>query len=404
MNLLPFWSLSGEARELGLVVGVLIGFGFGFVLERAGFGRATKLAGQFYGTDMTVLKVMFGAIVTAMLGTVVLSGLGLMDLRAVADFATSSTFLWPMIIGGFALGVGFIVSGYCPGTSMVAMASGKWDGLMAVVGVIVGQVAWTSIEHLPAVARLQNGSDLGHVYLYDLLHLPPKVGPAVVALAVSAMAIGAFLGAQKIQEIVRRMVALPADTGSPSTARLVFAGFAAFAVVGLATVAVPTGSAASQKQAGALTPLQLARRVLDEPWKVRVIDVRPMAECAASRVPGAECVPAADLAKLGLADANGARELILVGGAGATAVPAAAAAYPGRIAMLAGGFPAWASFALTAPEVPAPGAGPEALENYRLRAGIAAAMTGVKAAPPPPVPVGDPGAPKKKSGGGGCGG
>ena len=52
-----------------------------------------------------------GAIVTAMLGTVVLSGLGLMDLRAVADYATSSTFLWPMIVGGFVLGIGFIVVG-----------------------------------------------------------------------------------------------------------------------------------------------------------------------------------------------------------------------------------------------------------------------------------------------------
>ena len=404
MNLLPFWSLSGEAREIGLVVGVLIGFGFGFVLERAGFGRATKLAGQFYGTDMTVLKVMFGAIVTAMLGTVVLSGLGLMDLRAVADYATSSTFLWPMIIGGFALGVGFIVSGYCPGTSMVAMASGKWDGLMAVVGVIVGQVAWTSIEHFPAVARLQNASDLGHVYIYDLLGLPAKVGPAVVALAVAAMAIGAFLGAQKIQDLVRSKGALPAEASSPSTTRMVFAGFAAFAVVGLATMAIPTGSAASQKPVEAISPMQLARRVLDQPWKVRVVDVRPMAECAAARVPGSECVPAADLGKLGLADANGARELVIVGAAGLGAVPPAAAAYPGRLALLAGGFPAWSAFALTPPEPPAPGAGPEALETYRLRAGIAAAMTGVKAAPPPPVPVGDGGAPKKKAGGGGCGG
>ncbi|HET8725733.1 MAG TPA: DUF6691 family protein [Anaeromyxobacteraceae bacterium] len=404
MNPLPLWSLSGEARELGLVVGVLVGFGFGFVLERAGFGRAPKLAGQFYGTDMTVLKVMFGAIVTAMLGTVLLSGLGVIDLRAVADHATSSTFLWPMIVGGFALGVGFIVSGYCPGTSMVAMASGKWDGLMTVLGVVVGQVAWTGIEHVPAIAKLQNASDMGHVYLYDLLHLPPKVGPAVVALAVSAMAIGAFLGAQKIEQLVRAKDGLPSNATPVSTTRMVFAGFAAFAVVGLATIAIPVGTAASARQVETITPMQLARRVLDQPWKVRVLDVRPMAACAASRVPGAECVPAADLGKLGLADANGARELVVVGPAGMPTVPDAVKAYPGRVAVLDGGFPAWEAFALKAPEAPAPGASPEAIETYRLRAGIASAMTGVKAAPPPPVPAGDAGAPRKKGGGGGCGG
>jgi hypothetical protein len=403
MNLLPFWSLSGEARELGLVVGVLIGFGFGFVLERAGFGRATKLAAQFYGSDMTVLKVMFGAIVTAMLGTVVLSGLGIMDLRAVADYATSSTFLWPMILGGFVLGVGFIVSGYCPGTSMVAMASGKWDGLMTVIGVIVGQVAWTSVEHLPAIARFQNSSDLGHLYLYDLLHLPPKVGPAVIALAVAAMAIGAFLGAQKIEQVVRAKGELPAGPGKTSTMRLVFAGFAAFAVVGLATVALPTGTRAGAVAPASLSPMDLARKVIDEPWKVRVVDVRPMADCAARRVPGAECVPLADLQKLGLADANGARELVLVGGADLAAVPPAAAAYPGRVALLEGGFPAWQAFALESPPPPAADASPREREAFRLRAGLAAAMTGVKAAPPPPMPAGD-AAPRKKGGGGGCGG
>jgi hypothetical protein len=287
---------------------------------------------------------------------------------------------------------------------MVAMASGKWDGLMTVVGVIVGQVGWTAIEHLPSISRLQNSSDLGHLYLYDLLGLPPKVGPAVIALAVAAMAIGAFLGAQKISDLVRRKDALPAEASSPSTRRLVFAGFVAFAVVGLATMAIPTGSSAGQKPVESLTPMKLAGKVLDQPWKVRVVDVRPMAECAAARVPGSECVPAADLGKLGLADANGTRDLVVVGGPGLDALPAPATGYPGRVALLAGGFPAWAAFALTPPEPPAPGAGPEALELYRLRSGIAAAMTGVKAAPPPPVPTGEGGGPKKKGGGGGCGG
>jgi rhodanese-related sulfurtransferase len=299
--------------------------------------------------------------------------------------------------------VGFIVSGYCPGTSMVAMASGKWDGLMTVIGVVVGQVAWTSIEHFPAISRLQNASDLGHLYLYDLLHLPPKVGPAVVALAVAAMAIGAFLGAQKIESLVRRKDDLPAAPGRPATMRAVFAGFAAFAVVGLVTVALPTGTAAKATAPERIGPMALARKVIDEPWKVRVVDVRPVADCAAGRVPGSECVPVADLKKLALADSNGARELVLVGGADLDAVPPAAAAYPGRVAILEGGFPAWQAFALQAPPPLPADASLADREAFRVRAGLAAAMTGVKAAPPPPMPTGD-AAPRKKGGGGGCGG
>ncbi|HEY7723838.1 MAG TPA: DUF6691 family protein [Anaeromyxobacteraceae bacterium] len=399
MSTFPFWSLAAERRELGLVVGVLVGIAFGFVLERAGFGRAQKLMGQFYGSDMTVLKVMFGAVVTAILGSVVLSGAGHLDLRAVADHATSETFLWPMIAAGLALGAGFVVSGYCPGTSVVAMASGKADGLLTVVGVVLGQVAWTAVETAPAIARFQSSGNLGHVYLHELLGLPPRVGPAMVALAVVAVAIGAFLGAEKIERI------LGAPRGAParSPARLVFVGFAAFALAGLGLGLVPLGTSARPARPAAIPPLELARRVLDEPWKVRVVDLRPMADCAARRVPGAECVPAAELARLRLADANGVRDLVLVGGAELGEVPAAAAGYPGKVALLEGGFPAWEAFALRAPGPPAPGAAPAELESHRLRTGIAAALTGVKAAPPPPVAAGE--APVQgKRGGGGCGG
>jgi hypothetical protein len=123
----------------------------------------------------------------------------------------------------------------------------------------------------------------------------------------------------------------------------------------------------------------------------------------AAMTSGSECVPAAELGKLGLADASGVRELVLVSPGPLAELPPAAAAYPGKVRVLAGGFPSWEAFALRAPEAPAPGAAPAELESYRLRAGIAAALTGVKAAPPPPMPAGD-AAPRKKAGGGGCGG
>src|SRR5512140_4007120 len=142
----PFESLANGSRELGLVVAVLIGVGFGFVLERAGFGRATKLAAQFYLRDLTVFKVMFTAIVTAMLGLVVTAAFGLANLREISESIASWTYVWPMLAGGFVLGVGFIVSGYCPGTSLVAAASGKIDGLMTVLGVVLGSILYSELQ------------------------------------------------------------------------------------------------------------------------------------------------------------------------------------------------------------------------------------------------------------------
>ncbi len=392
------------AHELGLVLAVLIGFAFGFVLERAGFGRAPKLAAQFYGTDMTVFKVMFGAIVTAMLGVVLASALGLADFKAVADHAASATFLVPMVAGGFLLGAGFIMSGYCPGTSFVAMASGKLDGLYTVLGVIVGQVAWSELEWRPGFARFHNAGSLGNYYLWELFHLPAKAGPVIVALAVTAMAVGCFLGAEKLEKLLAgRADPVAMATPAGRSGRLVFAGFAAVVLVGLAGLAVPTGTQARIRDLAAIGQLDLARRVFDEPWKLRVVDLRPLAVCAARRIPGAECVPADKLGALGLADANPARDLVLVAEGDLPELPAAAAAYAGRVYALQGGWRGWEAFALAAPVLPAPGAPPADIELYRLRAGISSAMTGMKAAPPPPTPTAAPsGAPRKV--GGGCSG
>jgi uncharacterized membrane protein YedE/YeeE len=393
----PFEWLVAGGREVGLVVAVAIGFGFGFVLERAGFGRAQKLVAQFHGTDMTVFKVMFGAIVTAMLGAVALSGAGLMDLRAVSDSATSATWLWPMIVGGLLLGVGFIVSGYCPGTSVVAAASGKLDGLATVVGVIVGTLVHAELMSLEGFRRFMDSGYLGNVYLYDLLGLPP----AVVALFVTLMAVGCFLGAEKLERIFAGEAA-PATAGTPR--RLVFAGFGAVAAVGLATLALPRPTAATPAPAPRISAPELARRVLSEPWKVRVVDLRAREACAKARVPGAECVPADALGGLDLAGAAAARDLVLVADADLVAPPAEARAYRGNVLVLDGGFAAWSAWALTAPPPLAAGAGLDEQEAHRVRAGIHAALTGSSAPPPPPAPAAG-GAPvKRKASGGGCSG
>src|SRR4029453_10449260 len=104
-------------------------------LERAGLGSARKLVGQFHLTDLTVFKVMFSAIVTAMLGVFWLARFGVLDL---ARIHVPETFLGPQLAGGLVFGAGFAIAGLCPGTSCVAAASGRGDGLAVMAGMFAG--------------------------------------------------------------------------------------------------------------------------------------------------------------------------------------------------------------------------------------------------------------------------
>jgi hypothetical protein len=156
----PTDALAQEAlTPLSLGAAVVIGLAFGFVLERAGFGRAQVLVAQFYGTKMTVYRAMFTAVVTASLGAALLSAAGLLDLRAVT--INYPTFLWPMLAGGLLVGAGFIISGYCPGTSVVAAASGKLAGAFTIIGVVLGTVLYAEVQ--PPSAPSTSGSE---VFLY----------------------------------------------------------------------------------------------------------------------------------------------------------------------------------------------------------------------------------------------
>jgi len=118
-----------------MIAAILIGIAFGFTLERAGLGSARKLTGQFYFTDFTVFKVMFSAIVVAMLGAFWLASFGVLDLSSVY---VPETFLLPQLIGGIVFGIGFVIAGLCPGTSCVAAATGRIDGLAVVLGMFAG--------------------------------------------------------------------------------------------------------------------------------------------------------------------------------------------------------------------------------------------------------------------------
>ncbi len=187
----PTDALAQEAlTPLSLAGALLIGTAFGFVLERAGFGRAQVLVAQFYGTSMAVYRTMFTAVVTAALGTSLLAVAGLLDLRAVTiDYPT---FIWPMAVGGLMVGAGFVVSGYCPGTSVVAAASGKLDGALTVAGVVAGSLLYAEVQ--PTLGGFHDSGNMGSLLLYDLFHLPPPV----LAFGLLVAAVLTFKGAGHI--------------------------------------------------------------------------------------------------------------------------------------------------------------------------------------------------------------
>ncbi|MFL6246351.1 MAG: YeeE/YedE thiosulfate transporter family protein [Thermoanaerobaculia bacterium] len=163
-----------------MIVAVLIGIAFGFTLERAGLGNARKLAGQFYFTDFTVFKVMFSAILVAMLGAFWLGSLGILDLRGVY---VPETFLAPQLLGGLIFGAGFVIAGLCPGTSCVAAATGRGDGLAVVGGMFAG-VLITGLAFAP-LAKFYDSTSRGSLTLPELLHAP--YGAVVFAIVIVAL-------------------------------------------------------------------------------------------------------------------------------------------------------------------------------------------------------------------------
>jgi len=168
----------------------VIGIAFGAALERAGLGDARKLTGQFTLRDLTVFKVMFSAIVTAMLGVFWLSYAGWIDPRAVA---MPETYLRPQIVGGLVFGAGFALAGLCPGTSCVAAASGRGDGFAVVLGLFAGVLA--SGIALPRFADFYDSDARGAWTLPSLFHLPA----GAIVFAVVIVALAGFAAAERIE-------------------------------------------------------------------------------------------------------------------------------------------------------------------------------------------------------------
>ncbi len=179
-----------------MVIALLIGMAFGFVLESSGFSSSRKLAGVFYGYDFTVLRVFFTAAITAMLGLLYFEYMGWID---PAFIYVNSTFIWATLTGGIIMGLGFILGGFCPGTSMCAVAIGKIDAMVFVGGMFIGILIFS--EAFPLLENLYNGNALGPVKVYDML----GISSGFFALGLILVALVAFVLTAWIQKRVKKV-------------------------------------------------------------------------------------------------------------------------------------------------------------------------------------------------------
>ena len=278
---------------------LLIGIAFGVILERVGFASSRRLSGIFYFRDMAVLKVMFSAVIVAMLCVSYTKGFGWVTTENVYFLHTIYA---GQILGGLVFGVGFVMSGWCPGTGAVGLASGKIDALVFLLGAIGGSILYN--EAYPILAPITQG-DRGIIFAYDSL----GISEASFAFYLTLIAVVCFWGS----EYIEKKRAGKGEQWRSSFLKafsvvLLVGAFGLFALTGHsnATKASDPGQVAAVKQELELLaslqsgldhidPMELADRLLGGDPSIRLVDIRTPGEFAKFHIRTAVNVQMADL-------------------------------------------------------------------------------------------------------------
>lgn len=163
-------------QSLQRILGLLIGIGFGFCLQKGGVTSYDTIIGQLLLTDFTVAKVMITAIIIGMIGIHLLKSLGCIQFHTFSGSAGSS------IIGGLLFGVGFALLGYCPGTVAGAIGQGQLDALFGgAVGIIIGTGIFAHFypiinSHILSIGRFPVET------IPELIHLPRWIVVVIMVL------------------------------------------------------------------------------------------------------------------------------------------------------------------------------------------------------------------------------
>ncbi|MDP2301686.1 MAG: YeeE/YedE thiosulfate transporter family protein [Ignavibacteria bacterium] len=259
------------SNELNFVVAILIGIAFGYILEQAGFSTSKKLVGLFYGYDFTVLRVFFTAGITAMIGVIAFAHFGILDISLIY---INPTFLYSALVGGLIMGLGFVVGGFCPGTSVCAAAIGKIDAMIFVAGSFIG--VWIFAEAYPLFEGLYLAENWGNITIFEIL----GTSQSVLAVLMTTMAVGAFIFTRWVEQKV---------TGKPNEdvpiAKYFYGFVSVMMIFGLTAFLLPVKKdVVMQKindetlinsfQYNTITSDELAFRLIDNDKRVQIFDFR----------------------------------------------------------------------------------------------------------------------------------
>ncbi|NLH53177.1 MAG: YeeE/YedE family protein [Bacteroidales bacterium] len=177
-------------------IALLLGMAFGFVLESAGFSSSRKLAGVFYGYDFVVLKVFFTAAVVSVIGIYLMGHLGWLD---ISKLYIQPAYVQSTIVGGVIMGIGFLMGGFCPGTSFTGVAIGKIDAMVFSVGMFIGVLIFG--ELYPLFENLYNAGNLGYITITEYF----GIQPGIFILGLTVVALVAFYVTAIIQQKVKKV-------------------------------------------------------------------------------------------------------------------------------------------------------------------------------------------------------
>ncbi len=394
------FPLDFATDEVRLLSAIVIGVFFGFALERGGFGNARKLAAQFYLYDMAVFKVMFTAILVAMVGFYSLAGIGLVDPSLMW---VNPTFVWAQVVGGFLLGVGFVMSGLCPGTSFVAAASGRYDGWVAIGGVFVGTFAFAVVvDWFPGLKALYEGGSMGVSFLYDVFDLSATNFVLIIVVVAAAGFLGAEMVERAFSDRFERLPLSPVRTRLTPRLNSAFVGALAVVALVAATGWAPNNGLTESVSMNSISAFEVAERLIAGDPELLILDARDSTEREAGLIPQAYSVVINEDAPTVLATAGAATTVVVVFSEGADSIDVPSSWPAGPIySAMRGGWEGWRSEVLEPQIAGSYDAEARALAARKAQVGAyfsGSVIDASSVAAPPPV-MSSGGATRRKAGG-----